>query len=207
MAELSIFYISGMLIPVIYILLYLLGGAFRSDYSHIRHSVSELLAPGSPNRTLLMIIQIIYAGLHLIFGLGILWFVMGSAAGQTLGKAGAWMIIALGVVTFGTVVFPQDAEGTPATFAGQTHKGLVFGGLIPLSVLSTLFIGLWCRLTGFLPGFDLYSFITVAAVVVMGAIGGATVHTRFAGLVERIAALITQQWLFVLGLFLFLNKA
>lgn len=39
----------------------------------------------------------------------------------------------------------------------------------------------------------------------MGIIGGATVETRFAGLVERIAALVTQQWLFVLGLLLLLR--
>jgi hypothetical protein len=115
------------------------------------------------------------------------------------------MIVALGLVTFATVIFPQDAEGTPATKAGQAHKGLVFGGLIPLSVLSILFIGLWYRLTGLFPGFDLYSFISVAAMVVMGGIGGATVETRFAGLVERIAALVTQQWLFVLGLILLLQ--
>ena len=205
MVAYKLFYISGMAIPVIYILMYLLGGALRSDYSHIRHSVSELLVPGAPNRPLLMTIQIIYAALHIIFGLGVLWFVMGIADGQTLGQAGAWMIVALGLVTFGTVFFPQDAEGTPATIAGQTHKGLVFGGLIPLSVLSTLFIGLWCRLTGLLPGFAIYSFITVGAVVVMGGIGGATVNTRFAGLVERIAALLTQQYLFVLGLVLLLQ--
>jgi hypothetical protein len=36
----------------------------------------------------------------------------------------------------------------------------------------------------------------------MGAVGGATVETRFAGLVERIAAVVTQQWLFMLGLML-----
>ena len=39
----------------------------------------------------------------------------------------------------------------------------------------------------------------------MGVAGGASVETRYAGLVERIAALVTQQWLFVLGLLLFLQ--
>jgi fucose permease len=55
------------------------------------------------------------------------------------------------------------------------------------------------------PGFDLYSFITVGAVIVMGGVGGAMVEPRFAGLVERIAAIVTQQWLFVLGLTLLLH--
>jgi hypothetical protein len=116
------------------------------------------------------------------------------------------MIIALGLATIGTGIFPQDAEGTTTTLAGQIHKILVFGGLIPLSIFSTLFIGWWLRRAGLFTGFDIYSFITVGAIVVMGGVGGATVETQYAGLVERVAALVTQQWLFMLGLRLFLNS-
>ena len=197
-----ILYISGMLIPIVYVFMYLLGAALRPDYSHISNSVSELLAPGAPNKPLLMTIQTLYALLHIVFGFGVLRFVQGSAHDQLLGRIGAWLIIGLGVVTIGTVVFPQDAEGTAATMAGQVHKILVFGGLIPFSILSTLLIGLWLRRAGLFPGFDLYSFITVGAIVVMGVVGGAMVETRYAGLVERIAAIVTQQWLFMLGLLL-----
>ena len=200
-----ILYISGMLIPLVYVFMYLLGGALRPVYSHISNSVSELLAPGAPNKPLLMTIQTIYACLHIVFGFGVLRFVQGSAHDQLLGRIGAWLIIALGVVTIGTVIFPQDAEGTAATTAGQVHKILVFGGLIPFSILSTLLIGLWLRRAGLFPGFDLYSFVTVGAIVVMGAVGGATVESPYAGLVERIAAVVTQQWLFMLGLVLLLR--
>lgn len=209
MPDTPVFYMAGMAIPLCYIFLYVLGGALRPGYSHVAHSVSELLSPGAPNRPLLMSIQTLYAVLHILFGLAVLLYVKGYAEGQDMvkgqgmGLAGAWMIIALGVVTLGTVFFPQDAEGSVPTRAGQIHKILVFGGLIPLSVLTTLLIGLWSRQTAFIPGFDLYSFITVGAVVVMGGVGGATVETRFAGLVERLAAIVTQQWLFVLGLILF----
>jgi hypothetical protein len=143
--------------------------------------------------------------LHIVFGAGVLRFVRGYANHQVLGQAGAWLIVALGVATLGTVFFPQDAEGTPATRAGQIHKILVFGALIPFSMLSTLLIGLWTQRAGLLPGFGLYSFITVGAIVLMGAAGGATVETRYAGLVERVAAFVTQQWLFVLGLVLLLG--
>ena len=205
MIDLQLFYISGMAIPVIYILLYLLGGALRSDYSHISNSVSELLSPGASNRMLLLVIQTIYALLHIIFGFGVLGFVRGFANDHISGTIGAWMIIALGVTTIGTVVFPQDAEGDPPTTSGQLHKILVFGGLIPFSILSTFLIGLWSRQTDILPGFDIYSFITVGAVVIMGSVGGISVETRFAGLVERIAAIVTQQWLFILGLQLLLQ--
>jgi hypothetical protein len=204
MIDFTLFCISGMAIPVTYIFLYLLGGALRPGYSHISNSVSELLSPGAPNRLLLESIQVIYALLHILFGIGLLWFINSIANNHVSGQTGAWMIIALGVTTLGTAIFPQDAEGDTPTRAGQLHKILVFGGLIPLSVLSTLLIGIWFRQADLIPGFDLYSFITVGAIVVMGGVGGATVKTRFTGLVERIAAIVTQQWLFFLGLKLFL---
>lgn len=200
----NILFMSGMAIPVIYIFMYLLGGALRPGYSHIKNSVSELLSPGAPNRPLLLSIQIVYALLHILFGIGVLSFVKGSTNDLIIGRIGAWLIIALGVVTIGTVIFPQDAEESQATKAGQVHKVLVFGGLIPLSILSTLLMGLWARQTGVFPGFDIYSFLTVGAIVVMGVVGGATVETQYSGLIERIAAIITQQWLFMLGLVLVL---
>lgn len=198
-------YLSGMLIPVIYIFMYILGGALRRNYSHISNSVSELLSPGAPNRPLLVTIQAVYALLHVAFGFGVLRFVRGDSNDQLIGRIGGWMIIALGVATIGTAIFPQDAEGTPATIPGQVHKILVFGGLIPFSFLSTILIGLWVKGAGTLPGFDMYSFVTAGAIIVMGGVGGATVKTQYAGLVERIAAVITQQWLFMLGLKLLSN--
>lgn len=198
-------YVFGMLIPITYIFMYVLGGALTPGYNHISNSVSELLSPGAPKKSLLVIIQAIYALLHIAFGYGVLRFVQGNVNYQLIGRIGAWMIIALGLATIVTAIFPQDAEGMPVTVAGQIHKVLVFGGLIPLSILSTLLIGLWFRKAGLIPGFDLYSFITVGAIVVMGGVGGATVETEYAGLVERVAALVTQQWLFVLGLKLLLR--
>ena len=81
----------------------------------------------------------------------------------------------------------------------------MFGVLIPASILSTLLLGLWSARADVLPGFDLYSYVTVGAIVVMGGIGGAAVKTRYAGLSERVAALVTHQWLFVLGLRLLLR--
>ena len=204
MVDLKVFYFSGMAIPVIYISMYILGGLLRPNYNHISNSVSELFTPGAPNKKLLIIIQVIYALLHIIFGFSVLWFINGWVNNKLFGQIGAWLIVAMGLTTLGTASFPQDAEGSPQTRTGQLHKILVFGGLIPFSILSTLFIGLWSRQTGIFPGFDLYSFITVGAVLIMGGAGGISVKTRFAGLVERIAAIVSHQWLFFLGLKLYL---
>jgi hypothetical protein len=192
----------GLLIPVTYVLLYVVGGLLRPGYSQVADSVSELLAPGSPNKPLLVAIQVVYAALHVLFGLGVLSFVQASPDSGLAGVVGAWMIVALGVATVGTAVFPQDAKGTPETTGGRIHKVLVFGALVPLSVLSTLLIGVWSASVEALGGFDVYSYVTVGAIVVMGVLGGAMAETRWAGLVERIAALTTHQWLFVLALVL-----
>ena len=201
----NLLYICGMLIPFIYIFMYLLGGALRPGYNHVSDSVSELLTPGAPNKPFLFFIQIIYALLYVLFGLGVFLFIRSSPEDALIGRIGAWLIIAIGLVTIGTAIFPQDATGTPVTVPGQAHKILVFGGLIPLSILSTLLVGLWSRQAEMFPGFDTYSFITVGAIVIMGVVGGATVETQYAGIVERIAAFVTQQWFFVLALILILH--
>ena len=196
----------GLLILPSYIFLYLLGGALRPGYSHVSNSVSELLSPGAPNKPALVIIQATYALLHTLFGLGVLEVARNSANGTLLGCAGAWTIVAIGVATIGTAIFPQDAEETPATRTGQIHKTLVFAVLIPASVVSVLLIGLWSKQAGFLSGFRLYSFVTVGAIVIMGGVGGAAVKTRYAGLSERIAAAIAHQWLFVLAFRLLVHQ-
>ena len=115
----------GLLIPVTYILLYVLGGALRPDCSHVSDSVSELLSPGAPNKPLLGVIQTAYAILHVLFGLGVLGFVRDSGSITPAGLVGAWMIVALGVATLGTTVFPQDAEGTPETRAGKAQFSIL----------------------------------------------------------------------------------
>lgn len=183
-------------------MLYVLGGASRTGYSHISDSVSELLSPGAPNKKMLSVIQVAYAMLHILFGLGVLEVVRSSENSTLPAHIGAWMIVLTGGATLGTAIFPQDAKGTPATRAGQVHKVLVFSFLIPASVISTLLIGLWANQEEFLPGFAVYSFLTVGAIVVMGAVGGAAVKTRYAGLSERVAAIVIHQWLFVLALVL-----
>ena len=192
----------GLLIGPMYEFLYVLGGALRPGYSHISDSVSELLSPGAPNKRLLALIQIVYALLHVLFGLGVVSVVSDLPGGRTFGLIGAWAIVAIGVATVGTAIFPQDAEGTPATTLGQIHKVLVFGVLVPGSIVSTVFLGLWSSQADVFTGFDVYSYITAGLIVVMGGVGGATLKTRFAGLSERIAAVVTHQWLFVLALLL-----
>jgi hypothetical membrane protein len=193
----------GMLVPFAYIFLYVLGGALRPDYSQIADSVSELLSPGSPNKPLLDAINVIFALLILLFGVGVLLFVMGSEHNTLVGRIAAILIIVIGVATIGSAVFPQDATGTPGTTAGKLHLVFVFAFQIPGAILSTLLLGFWFRQSGIFPGFPAYSFITVGAIVLTGVLAGPSMGTPFMGLVERLSALAVHQYMFVLALKLF----
>lgn len=196
-------YLCGMLVPVSYMFMYILGGVMRPGYSQLADSVSELLSPGAPNKGGLMAIQFVFALLQILFGMGVLQFIRESEFNALNGRIGAWLLIAVGVATIGTTIFPQDATGTPATLAGRLHIILVFAVLLPGALLSTLLIGFWFRKAGIFPGFATYSFITVGAIVLTGAAAGPSMDTPIMGLVERLSALAVHQWLFVFALKLF----
>ena len=200
----KIFFVCGMLFPIVYIIMTILGGALRPGYSHIADTVSELLSPGAPNKPLLMVFQITHALMGSLFGTGLLLFVRSSDHNTTLGRIGAWMIIAVGVATIGTAIFPQDAAGAAATLAGKLHGILVFGVLVPFTIISTLLIGIWLKQAGIFPWFRTYSFITIAASILLAGLAGATLDTPFMGLTERLGVLAGFQWTFVLALKLFL---
>ncbi len=201
----KIFYLSGMLYPLLYIFMYILGGALRPGYSHISDSVSELLSPGSPNKSLLDILNVTYALLIILFGIGVLQFVRGNEHNALIGRIGAGMIIAVGVASVGSAIFPQDPSGAPPTLQGVMHAILVFGVQIPGAVLSTLLIGIWLKRADIFPGFATYSFISVGAIVLSGVLAGPTVGTPIMGLVERIGAFTVHQWVFIFALKLYLR--
>jgi hypothetical protein len=179
--------------------MYLLGGALRPGYNHIVDSVSELLSPGAPYRILITGIDLIYGILHILFGIGVLQFILGSEPKAVIGNIGAWMIIGAGLAIIGSAIFPQDAVGTPATIQGKIHLVLVFGALLPFSLLSTLFIGIWMHRTGIMPGFATYTFISFGIMLILGGIGGSMAGTPRMGLGERLSAIAIHQWLFVFG--------
>jgi hypothetical protein len=196
----KLFYICGLLFPIIYIVMTILGGALRPGYSHIADTVSELLSPGAPNKPLLMVFQIAHAVTGSLFGFGLLLLVRSSDHNTLLGRIGAWMIIAVGIATIGTAIFPQDAAGTELTTAGMLHAILVFGVLVPFTIVSTLLIGIWLRQAGIFPWFRTYSIITIIASIALAGFAGATLDTPIMGLTERLGVLAGFQWTFVLAI-------
>ena len=105
----KILFFCGLLVPFMYIFMYILGGALRPGYSHIADSVSELLSPGAPNKKLLDALNVTFALLYLVFGIGVLNFVMASEHNVLVGRIGAGLVIAVGIASLGSAIFPQDA--------------------------------------------------------------------------------------------------
>ena len=201
--NLKILYFCGMLVPFIYIFMYILGGVLRPGYSQISDSVSELLSPGAPNKKLLDILNVTFASLYLIFGIGVLQFVIASEINVLVGRIGAGLIIAVGIASLGSAIFPQDTTDTPRTLPGTLHLIFVFGLQVPGAILSTLLIGIWLNQAGTFPGFATYSFISTGFIVLSGALAGPSMGKPFMGLVERISALAVHQWIFSLAWNLF----
>ena len=199
----KILFLCGMLVPFLYIFMYIIGGTLRPGYSHISDSVSELLAPGAPNKPLLDVFNLAFALSYTLFGIGVLQFVRGNEHNALVGRIGAIMIIAVGVASIGSAIFPQDASGTPLTLPGTLHMIFVFGVQIPGAILSTLLVGIWLKRAGISPGFATYSFISAGAIILSGIMAGPSMGTPFMGLVERISALAVHQWVFTLAWMLF----
>ncbi|MGD8814771.1 MAG: DUF998 domain-containing protein, partial [Anaerolineales bacterium] len=72
----KLLYLCGMISPVLFVLMTILGGALRPGYSHISETISELFSPGSPNKLMLDILHTTTAILTVGFGVGILRFVL-----------------------------------------------------------------------------------------------------------------------------------
>ena len=195
----------GVIAPVLFVFMTILGGVIRPGYSHISDTVSELFSPGAPNKLLLDPLHTICALLLTLFGIGVLQFVRRSERSTRIGKLGASLFIAMGLVSVTTAtIFPQDAWGSPPTFPGEMHK-IMSGVVASLTILSMLLIGIWSNRAEIFPGFEPYSFVTVGVVVLSAGFFVANLGSPIMGLAERITILVGFQWTFILALRMYLR--
>jgi hypothetical membrane protein len=196
----------GMIAPVFFVFIAILGGAMRPGYSHLSDTISELFSPGSPNKRLLDTLHTLYAVLLVLFGIGMLQLVRASRRARLVGTLGAAAFIAMGLASvLSATLFPQDAWGSAPTFAGQMHQ-FVHGVISLLGILYMMLIGIWMnRVEGF-PRFQTYSFITVGAAVLSAGFFMANQGSPIMGLAERIVGLVGFQWTFVLALWMLSHR-
>ena len=108
--------ICGMISPILYTLLWILGGALVPGYSHIRDDVSSLIAVDAYRRSLFQSFIIISSSLLLIFFIGLHWGVNngnGSIVGPVL------FIISSFIGVLVAIFFPLDAGGEITSLKGK----------------------------------------------------------------------------------------
>jgi len=190
--------ICGIIAPILYLLMVIIGGALSPSYSHISDTVSELLVSGAPNKAILNTLLISEYFLAIMFAIG-LHHGISEGAGSKVGPAFLIIAAVLGIFT---IIFPQDPGGTPITFAGTLHVVL----LIPMVVLSlAAFPAFWRRLRSDILwlGYDRYSLITLIVAIPLGIISAVSLESSYIGLLERISAAVVLQWSFVMAIKLF----
>lgn len=197
--EFKILGVFGMLSPILYTLMWVLGGFLVPGYSHIRKDVSSLYAVGAPKRKIFQSFIVVSSILLLVFYIGLHWS-MNDGGGSVIGPALFVMGGILGVLV--ALFFPLDAGGEMTTWRGKMHLILiVLSGI--LTVLGMVAISF--RL-GIVQGWEMFAqFSLVAAVVTFALVmvSGAFIKSKYMGLIERIMVSSYQVYYFVFGLMVF----
>ena len=194
--------ICGMASPIVYTVMWILGGIIRSDYNHIRDDISSLFAVGAPRKRLFNSFIIASSFLLFVFYLGLHWGI-NNGQGSIIGPA---LFVISGF--FGVLValfFPLDAGGEIITLRGKMHLVLVMiSGILTIAGM----VALWFQLESVESWslFANYSLTLAIVSIVLMIISGIFIKSRFRGLLERFAVTPFQVFYFTLALMVFLTN-
>jgi len=194
--------ICGMISPIVYTAMWILGGKLQSDYSHIRDDISSLFAVGAPNKRLMQSFIIISSVLLFVFYIG-LHEGINDGGGSIVGPILFIISSILGILI--AFFFPLDAGGKIVTLRGKMHLILV----VAMGILTIAGMGaLWSRLQ-YVAGwsvFATYSLISAIVAVMLLIISGIFITSKYRGLLERFGVTPYQLYYFILPLMVFLNN-
>ena len=194
--------ICGMLSPIVYTAMWILGGILQSDYNHIRDDISSLFAVDAPNQRLMQSFIIVSSILLFLFYLGLhdgLHY-GGSIVGPLL------FVISSGLGVLVAFFFPLDKGGEIITLRGKMHLILVMGsGVLTIAGM----VALWFRLQ-FVEAwsmFAVYSLISAIVSLILVIVSGIFIQSKYRGLLERLGVTPYQLYYFILSLRVFLNNS
>jgi hypothetical membrane protein len=190
--------VCGILSSLLYVATDMVGGLRYEGYSFTSQAISELMATGAPSEPFVDPLFITYGVLALAFAVGV--FREGAGQSRALRIAGALLIgYALAGFT-GPTLFEMHPRGS-ASPGGDTPHIILTGVLVLLTLLAIVF-------AAFALGkrFRMYSFATLAVLIVFGALT-APFGARLAagqptpgfGILERINIYSSQLWIAVLA--------
>jgi len=110
--------ICGILGPIVYTVMWILGGILQPDYSHIRDDISSLFAVGAPNKGLMQSFIIASSVLLFVFYIG-LHEGINNGGGSIVGPILFLTSSVLGILV--ALFFPLDAGGEIVTLRGKMH--------------------------------------------------------------------------------------
>ena len=201
MSLIQILAICGMLSPVFYTIMWILGGILESEYSHIHNDISSLFAVNAPNRRLYQSFIIVSSILLLLFYLGLHDGL--NDGGSILGPSILIISSVLGVLV--PLFFPLDEGGELTTYKGKMHLALVVtSGILTIGGMFAL----WIRLE-LVPGwieFATYSLITGIISIILVIMSLFLASGKYKGISERIMVTPYQLYYFALGLMVFLSN-
>jgi hypothetical protein len=194
--------ICGMASPIVYTVMWILGGIVRSDYNHVRDDISSLFAVGAPRKEFFNSFIIMSSLLMFVFYLGLHWGI-NNGQGSIIGPALFVVSGFLGVLV--ALFFPLDAGGEITTLRGKMHLVLVMGsGILTIGGM----VALWFRLESIEVWslFADYMLISAIIALVLMMISGIFIKTRFRGLLERFGVTPFEVFYFILALMVFITN-
>jgi hypothetical protein len=191
--------LGGMVGPILYTSIWILGGILQPEYSHIRDDVSSLMAVGAPNKRLFDIMQLANIILVIIFFTNLHW-ALDRGQGSIIGPA---CFVLTNLINIPVVLFyPLDEGGGIESSTAQMHVKLV----MIMALFGALgMLAMWYRLNN-TPGwawYGTYSLITFIFTAITGILASKTAGSEIMGLTERLVVTANVQYIFVLALKIF----
>lgn len=192
----------GMLSPIVYTAMWVLGGKLQTDYSHVRDDISSLYAVGAPNKRLIQSFIIVSSVLLFVFYIG-LHEGINDEGGSIIGPMLFLISSVMGLLV--AFFFTLDEGGEIVTLRGKMHLILVVVmGLLTIAGM----VALWSRLQD-VSGWSVfasYSLISAIVALLLVIISLIFVTGSYRGLLERIMVTPYQLYYFILPLMVFLNN-
>jgi hypothetical protein len=173
------------------------------NYSYRDQSFSELLAPGSPTRSLVLVLNAIpYGVLVTLFGVGVWASASRRGAGRIIGA----LLVGYAVIGAVTGVFLSAPTRETLEAGEETWRNILHLPGTAVSVLCILLaIGFGSTLLG--RRFRNYSYATILAIVLFGVLAGRQIGqmeagepTPWLGIVERVNVYAIMLWVAVLAI-------
>jgi Protein of unknown function (DUF998) len=193
----------GIASSVLYVASDILISWWDPNYSYRDQSFSELLAPGSPTRPLVLVLLAIpYGVLVTAFGVGV-W---ASASRRGAGRITGAMLVGYAVIGAVTGVFLSAPTRETLEAGEETWRNTMHLPATAVSVLCILLaMGFGSTLLG--RRFRYFSYATILAIVVFGVLASiqigqmaASEPTPWLGIVERGNVYAIMLWVAVLAI-------